>query len=105
LIEFIAISGAPEGTSLAWEWAVPFRDAIAQAASRNILPNTYISLKPPEELDLGNKFQDDRNKPVEIKGKYDSSKVHEHALPQFYLVLASAKRRHLAFHILSSGFE
>ena len=83
LFDLVAISSDPRRARVSWDWAEHFRDALRSSDSLNVLPTTYIPLTPPVEASLEMIYQENRDKLVEIKRKYDPNNVFKHALLEF----------------------
>ena len=83
LFDLVSISSDAGRARISWDWAKNFRDALQSSDPQNVLPTTYICLTHPAEASLEMIYQENRDKLVEIKKRYDPDNVFRHALPQF----------------------
>ena len=83
LLDLVATSSDAGRARISWEWAENFRNALQSSDPENVLPTTYICLTHPAEASLEIIYQENRDKLVEIKKRYDPDNVFRHALPEF----------------------
>jgi hypothetical protein len=83
LFDLVATSSDAGRARISWDWAKNFRDALQSFDPQNILPTTYICLTHPAEADLHIIYQENGDKLVETKRRYDPNNVFKHVLPKF----------------------
>lgn len=83
MIEILTIPPSPENLEAALTWGREFRDALARTSSENILPETYMALTAPDELDMAKMYGKHWPFLQELKRARDPLNVFRNALAQF----------------------
>jgi FAD/FMN-containing dehydrogenase len=63
------------------EWITRFYNDLSGTDADNILPGTYISLTPPEKLDLSRIYGSNYKTVLDLKREYDPHNVFKLAVP------------------------
>jgi len=88
----IATSAESRDAQEALEWVTNFERDLRHTSAENILPGTYISLTPPEDLDLSKIYGSNLETMLDLKKEYDPENVFKLAVPRTNLVEQSFLR-------------
>lgn len=83
LVEILTVAQAAEKAEDALAWGRDFRDALAKMDARNVLPETYLSMTAPDELDMAKIYGGNYQFLRGLKDARDPSNVYRTALARF----------------------
>ncbi|KAF9885344.1 hypothetical protein FE257_012961 [Aspergillus nanangensis] len=83
MFEILSITGDADRMDEVLEWGKQFQAALLKTNPENILPASYISFLPRDELDMSRAFVDNYQFLLDLKRSCDPGNVFRLAIPQF----------------------